>query len=129
MTPAPSVIAAAIAGLILLLIHLRPREAESLASGVGSHGMPLMPWVCTFLAPFKTPRHENRAEAASQLHVRSHRTVCAARSTVTGSKGVVCSPSGQNSDGGTIYVYNSANGGSVTKSSQNTLALCVANGN
>ena len=39
---------------------------------------------------------------------------------------VIC---GQNSDGGTIYVYNSANGGSVTKSSQNTLALCVANGN
>ena len=56
-------VAAAIAGLVWLLIHLRPRESESLVSGVGSHGMPLMPWVCTFLAPFKTPRHENRAVA------------------------------------------------------------------
>lgn len=36
---------------------------------------------------------------------------------------------GQNTNGGTVYVYNSATGGSVAKSTQTTLALCVTNGN
>jgi type IV pilus assembly protein PilA len=34
-----------------------------------------------------------------------------------------------NSDGGTIYVYNSSAGGSVGKSSQTTILLCKSNGN
>jgi type IV pilus assembly protein PilA len=38
---------------------------------------------------------------------------------------VIC---GQNTNGKTIYVYNSANGGAVAKSNQDTLALCVAAG-
>jgi type IV pilus assembly protein PilA len=38
---------------------------------------------------------------------------------------VVC---GVNSDGGTIYVYNSASGGQVTKSGESTLALCLTKG-
>lgn len=36
---------------------------------------------------------------------------------------------GVNNDGGTIYVYNSLNGGAAKKSSQTTLAACVSNGN
>jgi type IV pilus assembly protein PilA len=39
---------------------------------------------------------------------------------------VIC---GMNSDGGTIYVYNSRNGGPVVKSTQGTLAACASNGN
>jgi type IV pilus assembly protein PilA len=39
---------------------------------------------------------------------------------------VVC---GVNSSGGQIWVYNSLNGRPVGKSTQTTLALCVANGN
>jgi type IV pilus assembly protein PilA len=38
---------------------------------------------------------------------------------------VIC---GQNADGLTIYVYNSANGGSVAKSTQATMALCLSTG-
>jgi type IV pilus assembly protein PilA len=38
---------------------------------------------------------------------------------------VIC---GQNTNGQTIYVYNSANGGSVNKSTQTTLALCISTG-
>ena len=38
---------------------------------------------------------------------------------------VVC---GQNSDGGTVYVYNSLNGGSTVESTTATLVLCVAAG-
>jgi type IV pilus assembly protein PilA len=36
---------------------------------------------------------------------------------------VVC---GQNTNGATVYIYNSANGGSVGKSTQTTLALCIS---
>jgi len=39
---------------------------------------------------------------------------------------VVC---GKSTDGGTIYVYNSSNGGAVAKSTQATLADCAAHGN
>jgi type IV pilus assembly protein PilA len=39
---------------------------------------------------------------------------------------VIC---GFNKDGLTIYVYNSAAGGSVNKSQQTTLALCISSGN
>ena len=39
---------------------------------------------------------------------------------------VIC---GQNASGGTIYVYNSANGKPVGKSTQTTLAACASNGN
>ena len=35
---------------------------------------------------------------------------------------------GQNKDGLTIYVYNSATGGSVGKSTQTTMALCASTG-
>jgi type IV pilus assembly protein PilA len=42
-----------------------------------------------------------------------------------GTSYVICA---SNSDGGTIYVYNSAAGGSVKKSSRATLALCLSNG-
>ena len=35
----------------------------------------------------------------------------------------------QNTDGGTVWVYNSASGGAVAKSTQTTFALCVSNGN
>lgn len=38
---------------------------------------------------------------------------------------VIC---GQNTDGGTVYVYNSSNGGSVKKSSKTTLADCISTG-
>ncbi|GAA1794519.1 prepilin-type N-terminal cleavage/methylation domain-containing protein [Planosporangium flavigriseum] len=39
---------------------------------------------------------------------------------------IVC---GQNQDGQTIYVYNSAQGGSVKKSTQTSIEACVSNGN
>jgi type IV pilus assembly protein PilA len=39
---------------------------------------------------------------------------------------VIC---GKNSSGGTIYVYNSATGKPVSKSTQTTLAACASNGN
>ncbi len=38
---------------------------------------------------------------------------------------VIC---GQNGDGQDLYVYNSANGGQVKKSSQATMALCLSTG-
>jgi type IV pilus assembly protein PilA len=43
-----------------------------------------------------------------------------------GTSYVIC---GQNTDGGTIYVYNSLNGGSARNSTQTSLADCVTNGN
>jgi type IV pilus assembly protein PilA len=43
-----------------------------------------------------------------------------------GTSYVIC---GSNSSGGTIYVYNSATGNPVGKSTQNSLAACVSNGN
>jgi type IV pilus assembly protein PilA len=39
---------------------------------------------------------------------------------------VIC---GTNSDGGSVYLYNSATGGAVVKSTQTTLAACITNMN
>ncbi|SHN20901.1 type II secretion system protein [Cryptosporangium aurantiacum] len=43
-----------------------------------------------------------------------------------GSSYLIC---GQNTDGGTVYFYNSASSKSVSKSSQTTLAACITSGN